>query len=134
MAATVRATKTATKRPAPRPKPPSVPAPDEPTAGPRVLRLKSGRAEPIEREPIFYIDDVEYTIPVRMRANEALECLHVFRTRGDEVATDFLLEKLLGKDGYQALLAYDGLEPEHLQQIIEIATERMMGATEVPKA
>src|SRR5690349_2391474 len=130
MAATVKASKTAARRPARRDATP----PPGPAAGPRVLRLTTKQADPVEREPIFYIDDVEYTIPVRMRTNEALECLHVFRTRGDEVATDFLLEKLLGADGYRALREYDGLEPEHLQQIIEIAVERMMGATEGPKA
>ena len=133
MAATVTAAKkTAPKRPArPKPPPPVAPRVDD---GPRVLRFVSAAEEPEEREPLFYIDDREYTIPKVMRTNDALDCLHVFRTQGELFATDYLLEKLLGEEAYTALRSYKGLTSDDLKQIVEVATERMMGAAEAPKA
>lgn len=136
MAAKVTATKkAAAKRP---PAPPVVPVSEVPTAAngaPRVLRFSTATEEEVEeREPLFYIDDREYTIPKVMPTNDALACLHVFRTQGNLFATDHLLETLLGVEGYAALLSYKKLKPEDLQAIIEIATERMLGAAEPPKA
>lgn len=135
MAARVTAKKTAAKRPSPRPTPQVSDMPVAANGAPRVLRFSTTEEEAVEeREPLFYIDDREYTIPKVMPTNDALSCLHVFRTQGNLFATDHLLETLLGKEGYEALLSYKKLKPEDLQAIIEIATERMLGSAEPPKA
>lgn len=132
MAAKVTAKKTtAAKRSPARPT-----APELPAAGPQVLRFDADtdEAEPEEREPLFYIGDREYTIPKVMRTNDALECLHAFRTQGEAFGVDLLLERLLGEESYTALRSYRRLKPVDLARIIEIAQERMMGAAEAPKA
>lgn len=142
MAARVTAKKTAAKRTAPR-RPAPAPAPEpEVEESPfdlggagefEVLRLTTKKDRVEEREPLFYIDDVEYTIAKRPSPSVGLKCLHLFRTRGDGVATDYVLAKLLGSEGYQALLDYDDLEPEEYEQICKIAVRRALGSLEVPK-
>lgn len=141
MAARVTAKKTAAKRPS-RPRVPAPVAEPEPESSPldpgaggefEVLRLtrRTDRAE--EREPLFYIDDVEYTILKRPSPNVGLQCLHLFRTQGDGVATDYVLAKLLGPEGYAALREYDDLTPPQYKQICQIAIKRALGSLEVPK-
>lgn len=135
MTAKVTAKKSTPKRPPARPRP-AAPAPVEAVDGPQVLRFDADTedVEPEEREPLFYIGDREYTIPKVMRTNDALECLHQFRTQGEALAVDFLLERLLGEEAYTALRSYRRLRSADLARIIEIAQERMMGAAEAPKA
>lgn len=137
MAATVKATKTAAKTaPKRRPArtPPTSPAPVEetPESGFEVLRLTT-RSTPEERVPLFYIDDREYTIPKRPRMNVALQFMHLARERNDSAAMDYLLEKLLGEEGYKALRDYDDLTSEQFQQITDVATRLTLGALELPK-
>ena len=141
MTAKVTAKKTPAKRtsrprtPTPAPAPEPEPSPLDPGAGGEfeVLRLtrRTDRAE--EREPLFYIDDVEYTILKRPSPSIGLQCLHLFRTQGDGVATDYVLAKLLGPEGYAALRDYDDLTPQQYKQICQVAIKRALGSLEVPK-
>ncbi|MFE2407126.1 hypothetical protein ACFXDE_02145 [Kitasatospora sp. NPDC059408] len=129
MAAKVTASKKAASRMSP---PPAPLAPAEP--GFEVLRLTTAPRADEKRVPLFYIDDVEYTIPARPRMNVALQYMHLAKDQGDAVAADYLLGSLLGEDGYRALREYDQLTPEQFQQITAIATRQTMGALELPKA
>ncbi|MFJ9771239.1 hypothetical protein ACIRVF_08340 [Kitasatospora sp. NPDC101157] len=99
-----------------------------------MLRLTTTPQVDEQRVPLFYIDDVEYTIPARPRMNVALQYMHVAKDQGDAVAADFLLSSLLGEEGYRALREYDQLTPEQFQHITDIATRQTMGALELPKA
>lgn len=139
MAATVRAKKTATKRPPRRP----IPAP-EPEAEPspldaastgefEVLRLtrRTDRAE--ERVSLFSIDDTMYSVTKKPGVNVGLQFLHLFRTQGEAPATDYLLDKLLGPEGYAALREYDDLTPAQFRQICQIAIKLALGSLELPK-
>jgi hypothetical protein len=106
------------------------PGEDEPT----ILRIKSsGSDAEQQRKPLFYIDDDEYTVPVRVGPNVGLKYLRILRTRGEEVGAAFMLETLLGTEGYEALMEYDELTDDQLTQIIEDASKIMMAAVETPK-
>ena len=84
---------------------------------------------------LFSIDGKEYAIPSKVRPNKALQIMHVFRTQGATNGVDFMLETLLGHEGYTALLGYDELEDENLEKIIKIAFELVNGAvSDGPKA
>jgi len=129
---TAKVTAATTKRPKVGPKPPAA---QEPSDGEfPVLRLKTRDQADEERVPLFYIDDVEYTIPKRPRMNVGLQFLHLSRDQDDSAAMDYLLAKLLGEDGYRALREYDDLTAEQFQQITEIASRLTLGALELPKA
>lgn len=114
----------------------------QPPAGFRPLRL-TPRTEPAERLPLFYVGDVEFTIPARPGANVALQYLHIAsgqdcscirpHGRGEAAANDYLLTELLGDDGYQALREFEDLTLADLAAIIEIAVKHTVGDLEVPK-
>lgn len=142
MTAKVTAKKTAVKRTTPRrpaPAPVSEPEPEVSPLDPgstgefEVLRLTRSTDQTEERVPLFYIDDVEYTVLKRPHANVGLKMLDLLRTQGEPAAQAYVLSKLLGPDGYAALLDYDELEPEHYAHICKVAARLALGSLELPK-
>lgn len=136
MPATVKGVaKTAAKRPT-RSKTQPAPAPAaelEEWDGVEVVRLTTRKEKTEQRIVLFSIDGVEYSIPRRPRMNISLQFMHLTRSQGDSAAMDYLLEKLLGEDGYKALREYDDLEPADFQKITAIASQVTLGSLEVPK-
>lgn len=97
------------------------------------VRLTRTEPEPAELVTLFYLDDEEYKVPARFPVNVALKYLRMARTEGQEVASGWLLEQVLGEDGYTALMNWGGLELEHLEQISTIAHKLVVGELEGPK-
>lgn len=87
-----------------------------------------------EREELFSIDGVPYTIPVQFPAGLGLQYTRVAILQGRDVALCWALEAALGVAGYEALMGYQQLKPEHLEQICTVVLERIAGGMEVPKA
>lgn len=112
-------------------KPKAVSAPAEP------LRF-STEAEPVveEREPFFYIDDAEYTIPKAPGPGIAIEAMHIAASGSPAAlaeSDDYVMTEMLGEDGWEALR---GLAREHritgpqLRAMIKEVTTKAMGALE----
>jgi hypothetical protein len=139
MAATVRAA----AKPRPKDSParrnvPPRPVPDDDTgplndAGFEPVRLAPAGAEAAESVPLFYIGDEEYRVLKRPGMNIALRYMRLVRTEGEAAAQDYMLTALLGVEGYEALMNYDGLKPEEFAQIVEIAAKLTLGPLETPK-
>lgn len=103
-------------------------------AGPNIVSLRSAVNPPQDqRVPAFSINGTVYTIATRPKTNAGLKYIHLARTRGQEIAVDFMLETLLGKEGYQALMDFDDLTEQNLTEVIEAASKIMLGAVEGPK-
>lgn len=88
-----------------------------------------------EREPFFTIEDEdgdkrEYTIPVEVPASVTLQAMEHFRQGGDAVAIPWLLELMLGSDGYRALLAAPGITRTNLAAINEVVRIKVFGDPE----
>jgi hypothetical protein len=99
------------------------------------LRLSSTKpADFDEREPLFFIDDQEYTIPKRPRANLSLQFLEQVKTQGTDIAAAWLMEEMLGTEPYEALMDLDTLEPEQLTQITELCQKKVLGKAEPNRA
>ena len=82
----------------------------EAAAGPNIVSLRSAVNPPKnERVPAFSINGEVYTILTRPRTNVGLKYIHLARTKGAEIAVDFMLETLLGTEGYGALMDFDDL-------------------------
>ena len=104
-------------------------------ASTEVIALKSKKgAKKADAITLFSIDGQDYSIPSSIRPNQAMQIMKVFRKQGDTAGVDFMLEVLLGSEGYEALLAFDDLESDDLEKIIKIAFQMVVGATENPKA
>jgi len=98
---------------------------------PDVVRLStSAKRAPVETVPVFYIDDVEYSMPRRVHPNVGLQYLRMARDKGPEIAVVWLLEEVLGTEGYEALMGYDALTDEQLGQVMEIIKRNALGAQE----
>lgn len=104
------------------------------TADPAIVSLRSA-ANPAEDErvPAFSINGTVYTIAVKPKVNTGLKYVHLARTRGSEIAIDYMLETLLGRDGYEALIDFDDLTEDDLKAVVEAASKIMAGAVEAPK-
>jgi hypothetical protein len=117
----------------PRRRPPSRPLTTAPAA-PAILRLSSQpAADADEREALFYIDDVEYTIPVNPPARIGINALHITATEGARagaMAEDYVMTEMLGADGWKALRNCKGLTMGDYKHLIQICTEKAMGTVE----
>jgi hypothetical protein len=98
-----------------------------------VIELKSKPVEDRQMVDLFSIDGTAYQMPVKIGANIALGYMKLVRTHGQEAAMGWALEKVLGTDAYDALMACDDVEPEDLEAIMKAVHENVMGAVEVPK-
>jgi hypothetical protein len=101
---------------------------------PSIVSLRSAINPPKDqRVDAFSINGVMYSILTRPKTNVGLKYIHLARTRGSEIAIDFMLEVLLGVDGYQALMDFDDLTEADLEAVIGAASKIMAGAVETPK-
>jgi hypothetical protein len=97
------------------------------------LRLKTGERAPEERVPLFYIDELEVTIPPRFSASFGLRYIDIVTERGLDAGVVWLLKNALSPGGYEALLGYDDLEPEQFSAIVESLQAMVVGALEKSK-
>lgn len=102
----------------------------------KVVALKSKKASERKdtRIELFSINDTSYSIPSKIKPNSALKIMRAFQQQGDAAGTSFMLETLLGTEGYDALVNFDDLEESDLESIVKIAFELVAGATDGPKA
>ena len=85
-----------------------------------------------DREPIFSIDGIEYTMPREVPGHIALEGMEIYRKGGDGAATPWIMEQLLGNDGYRALRDCPSLTKANLLAIIEVLRRKIFGDPEDP--
>lgn len=90
-----------------------VPAPAEDDG---VLRLSTGSNPPVEeaREPLFYIDDDEFTVPKLISPRIVYLGIDKMRRDGPLFGSMYVAELVLGKPQYQRLLEH--YEAENITQ------------------
>ncbi|MBD9700643.1 hypothetical protein IHE56_00760 [Streptomyces sp. ID01-12c] len=113
MASTTRQTAAARKRAAAKPTSTEEALDFEP------IRIASNDAIEVERVPLFYIGDDEYTIPKSISPGVALQFLREAREHGRDIATAPLLTRVLGEDAYKALEQSEALEEEQMEWIVD---------------
>jgi hypothetical protein len=113
MASTTRQTTAARKRAAAKPTSTEEALDFEP------IRIASNDAIEVERVPLFYIGDDEYTIPKSISPGVALQFLREAREHGRDIATAPLLTRVLGEDAYKALEQSEALEEEQMEWIVD---------------
>lgn len=78
-------------------------------------------------ELLFTVDDKEYFLWVNPPASVGLAYLKRVKTKGQEDAAVWLLEQMIGEDGYEALTNLPNLKEEDLDRIMEICKQYSMG-------
>lgn len=83
-----------------------------------------------ERVPLFYLGDVEYTIPREIPPGAALQYLRQARESGHELATPPLLIRVLGEDAYMALEQSKAVREDQLERIVKLIVDLALGQKE----
>lgn len=91
-------------------------------------RKEKGEEE--ERIVIFHINGKDYSVPRRSRINVGLKFSRDRKKYGADVAVAGLLESMLGEEGFEALMSYDGLTGEDLQEVTAICSRAALGKLE----
>ena len=98
---------------------------------PKIVSLVTAPDREEERAELFEIDGQSYSIATKPRVNTALRYMHIARTQGTEAGIDYMLGVLLGAEGYEALMAFDDLTEQNLEQIITIAGQILGGKNNI---
>lgn len=77
--------------------------------------------------------DQEFWVPKTAMASMALKFMHLTRTEGDNFATAWAMEKVLGQEAYADLMEDDQLTDEELAMIFTLVQNAIIGATKDPK-
>jgi hypothetical protein len=80
-----------------------------------------------EREPLFFIDEVEYTIPKLIRPNILMRYLQDTIDHGHEYALAAGMREVLGAEAMEALADCDQITDEQMDQIMAIVEKKLMG-------
>jgi hypothetical protein len=89
----------------------------------------SDYAEP-EREHIFTIDGIHYTMPKTVEPALALRVLEVIEVDGEAAATSFALYEVLGEEAHEALKGCKAMTAAQMMAITEVIMDRVMGSLE----
>jgi hypothetical protein len=88
---------------------------------------------PVGQVELFRLDGVVHTIPEKARFNVALKYLWLAKTKGEEIAGQWMLEELIGTDAYTALMDHDELTDAQFSQIMGAAQRVVLGSLESGK-
>jgi hypothetical protein len=81
----------------------------------------------VERETLFYVAGVGYTIPKSFGPSAALGYAHTQRTQGGNAAVDWAMERALGTVGYAVLREQDDLTEVQLDNMVSLIIARIEG-------
>lgn len=87
-----------------------------------------------DREPLFRLGGVVYTIPAVCSPGISLEYLRLTGIAGETTAMIYAMQKLISGSGYQALVADQTLTAEELAPIMVKIITRVTEGFRVPKA
>lgn len=82
------------------------------------------------RVPLFSVDGVEYSMPAEIHAGFALQVLERVVNVGEVAAIPWILRKLVGDKGVDALFAAKNFQTTDLDTLGKIVQEHVMGALE----
>ena len=89
-----------------------------------------GTAAALDREPFFYIDDVEYTIPKEVPANTFIAYLDdLAKTGSEQVSQAKLLTALIGPDAMNALATCPYLSGDDMGQLLAAVADKVTRAS-----
>lgn len=99
-----------------------VPAPVEDGG---VLRLSTGSNPPVEeaREPLFFIDGEEFTVPKLISPRIVFLGIDKMRREGPLFGSMYVTELVLGVDQYQRLLAHyeaENITQDQFDQVVKL--------------
>jgi hypothetical protein len=84
----------------------------------------------VERVPVFSIDGKAYTMPAEVKPHVGLRYLWMLKQDGADYAGAWLMEQVLGADGFKALAEYEPLTKQQFEDIQVIIRNHTLGSVE----
>jgi hypothetical protein len=84
----------------------------------------------VERIPLFFIGEVEYSIPAEMDARTGLVAIRLVRERGLEAAAAYMMEESIGRDALKALINCEAATSAQIREIMANVQRMYMGDLE----
>jgi hypothetical protein len=95
------------------------------------VRIVTNADAPIlDREPLFYIDDEEFTIPKVVPPNITYGYIRDMRGGNTEQAMANVFDRLLGQEALDRLADCDQLTPEQSKEIMRVIEYKVMAVAE----
>lgn len=82
------------------------------------LKITTTPRKPGRRVVIFYVDGKPYSVPEEPPANWTLNYMDAIRRHGELVASTWLMETMLGAEGYNVLRSNRDMTDEQLAQVV----------------
>jgi hypothetical protein len=93
------------------------------------VKLRTDEADIVEeREPFFYLDDVEYTIPKRIAPALTLRFLDQAAEGGELGALSWLMRELLGDEAVDALQESESMTDEDMATLMGYLSKKVVAA------
>lgn len=93
-----------------------------------VVKLPSAKEDAeIEMIDVFELDDVTYQMPKKASAGLSLRYLKAQAEKGPDAAIYEMMIEMLGEDAFNVLMEHPSLEDEHLEQIMKIVENHVLG-------
>lgn len=80
-------------------------------------------AEEPEEIHAFSIGDNDYYVPTAVPFHHSVRTMDIYAQRGEAAAVTYTLRTVLGNDGYEALMAHEGLQEEEFEAIVRLANQ-----------
>jgi len=87
-----------------------------------------------DREPLFSIGEVEYTIPKQAPTAWTVRTAHVSMTEGDVAAANYAMFTMLGEAGAEALASCETLTMTDFERIRDVILKRVLPGEDDPKS
>lgn len=87
-----------------------------------------------EREELFTVDGVAYTIAKTVPASVGLEYIRIKCERDPDAAIMFAMRTALGQKGFDALRAAADVSSDDMQTVMSACTALLIGSINGPKA
>jgi hypothetical protein len=95
------------------------------------VRIVTNADAPIlDREPLFYIDDEEFTIPREVPPNITFAYIRDMRSGNAEQAMANVFDLLLGEEALNRLATCDQLTSEQSKEIMRVIEYKVMAAAD----
>lgn len=93
-----------------------------------VIKLPSTKEKPkTEMVPIFELDGKTYKIPANPPAGVSLKYLKISTTEGQDAASYFMLNEMLGEDAFEALSEHPTLTKDQFEAVFKKIEEVVLG-------
>lgn len=92
------------------------------------VKIRTDEVAEEEREPFFYLDDVEYTIPKHIAPSVTLRFMDR-AADGEMAAVGWLMRELLGDDAMDALEESGSITDEQMATLMDYIQKKVLAAS-----